>query len=93
MFSYRFDQVVQANLNYHNILVTNQISAYFRSRNEDSMSIIDLDEEKLHKPIELNEMFRNSFIYLLIGLCLSLLVFLFELSTKSPIVINIDFMK
>ena len=44
------------------------------------VSQIELDKQQHHNSLDLDQIFRNSFIYLLIGLCLSSAVYLGELS-------------
>ena len=73
----RFDQVIQSGLKYHHDMALQLIGSFIQRV---YVSKIELDKQQHHNSLDLDQMFSNSFIYLLICLCLSSAVFLCELS-------------
>ena len=79
MYFNRFNQVVQSGLKYHFEITSEWISSLTRAQKKSQYSEIEIEQDQDHNSIDLDETFRNAFLYLLIGLCLSILIYFGEL--------------
>ena len=80
--THRFDQVVQAGLKHHTDLLSTSINLILNSKEKAKSIEINAALDKRHSSIGLDEVFRNSFIYLFIGYLFGIFIYLGELFIK-----------